>query len=173
MDNDVVLESDVIQRMYDALITEKVGFCGMALIGLSYLNDIRPHQQDIEFWTEKVVPEHIRPGSKEWNRFPLHNAANILHVAKKFNLTAENQRKYKIAWVGGCILYDKQKLVETGGFNFWEQLPEEHCGEDVLAQLKLMEEFGGFGLLPSGAYHLELPTTIENRLINAPEYLLR
>lgn len=69
-------------------------------------------------------------------------------------------------------MYDAAKLKETGGFNFWEELPEDHCGEDVLAQVKLMEKYGGFGLLPSGAYHLELPTTIENREINAPEYLL-
>ena len=40
-----------------------------------------------------------------------------------------------------------------------------------LVQLRVMERFGGCGLLPSGAYHQELPTTIPNRDINAPEYL--
>jgi len=172
MDDDVVLEPDVIGRMVKALEEEQAGFCGMALIGLSYLNDVRPHQQQIEFWEGKVEPEVVRPGTPEWARYPLHNAANILHVGQKYNATPENQKKYKVAWVGGCILYDTEKLRETGGFSFWEELPEEHCGEDVLAQVKLMEKYGGFGLLPSGAYHLELPTTIEKREVNAPEYLL-
>jgi len=172
MDDDVILEADVVERMVQALDEEKVGFCGMALIGLSYLNDVRPHQQQIEFWEGRVKPEVVRPGTKEWARYPLHNAANILHVGEKYHASPQNQKKYKVAWVGGCILYDAAKLKETGGFNFWEELPEDHCGEDVLAQVKLMEKYGGFGLLPSGAYHLELPTTIENREINAPEYLL-
>jgi hypothetical protein len=158
--------------MLKALEEEKTGFCGMALIGLSYLNDVRPHQHAIEFWEDKVQPETIRPGTKEWMRYPLHNAANILHVGQKLNITPHQQKKYKIAWVGGCILYDTKKLRETGGFSFWEQLPEEHCGEDVLAQHRLMKEHGGFGLIPSGAYHLELPTTIMNREVNAPEYLV-
>jgi hypothetical protein len=31
-----------------------------------------------------------------------------------------------------------------------------------------MERFGGAGLFPSGAYHLELPTTFPNRTHDAP-----
>jgi glycosyltransferase involved in cell wall biosynthesis len=173
MDDDVVLEPDVIARMVKALDEEQVGFCGMALIGLSYLNDVRPHQQNVEFWDGPVKPEVILPGTKEWGRWPLHNAANILHAGQRLNITPENQKKYKVAWVGGCILYDTDKLKETGGFGFWEKLPEEHCGEDVYAQHQLMKKYGGFGLMPSGAYHLELPTTIVNREVNAPEYLLK
>ena len=172
IDDDVILEPDVIKRMVKAMEEEEAGFCGMALIGLSYLQDVRPHQQAIEFWKHDVQPEVIRPRAQEWQRYQLHNAANILHAGQKLNLTPAQQKKYKIAWVGGCVLYDTLKLQETGGFNFWEQLPEEHCGEDVFAQLRLMEKYGGFGLIPSGAYHLELPTTINNRNINIPDYLL-
>lgn len=170
LDDDIILEPDVLERMHRAIKEENTGFAGMALIGLSYLNDFRPHQQEIEFWEEKVKPEVVRPQSAEWQRYPLHNAANIYHVAQKLNISPGNQKKYKVAWVGGCILYDTQKLRQTGGFNFWQELPENHCGEDVLAQLRLMEKHGGFGIIPSGAYHLELPTTIENREVNAPEY---
>lgn len=170
MDDDVILEPDVVERMLKALREENAGFAGMALVGLSYLYDVRPHQQQIEFWNGMVEPERIRPHTPQWNRYPLHNAANIHHVAEKLSISTKEQRKYKVAWVGGCILYDTQKLRETGGFSFWEELPAEHCGEDVLAQLKLMEKYGGFGIIPSGAYHLELPTTIENREVNAPEY---
>lgn len=174
IDDDVILEPDVLQRMVKALEEENAGFAGMALIGLSYLNDIRPHQQGIEFWDDGVHPETVRPDIPDkWNRFVLHNAANIHHVAQKLNIRPEGQRKYKIAWVGGCILYDTAKLNETGGFEFWDKLPEEHCGEDVLAQLILMEKYGGFGIIPSGAFHLELPTTIENREVNAPEYFFQ
>lgn len=56
---------------------------------------------------------------------------------------------------------------ERGGFDFWEALPTNHCGEDVLAQLRVMAKYGGCGMLPSGAYHLELPTTLLDRRINA------
>lgn len=70
---------------------------------------------------------------------------------------------YKVAWIGGCVLYDRQVLEDAGGFTFWTELPSEHAGEDVVAQLRVMERRGGAGLLPSGAVHLELPTTVTNR----------
>jgi len=62
-------------------------------------------------------------------------------------------------------------LREAGGFTFWETLPESHCDEDVLAQLRVMKKYGGYGVLPSGVYHQELETTVLDRKINAPEYL--
>ncbi|WP_423149350.1 glycosyltransferase family 2 protein [Rubrolithibacter danxiaensis] len=173
LDDDIILEADVLERMLTALEDENAGFVGMPLIGLSYLNDYRPHQQYINFWENKVEPEIVRPGTEEWNRYPLHNAANILHVAEKLAIYPANQKKYKVSWVGGCVLFNTAKLKETGGFDFWEELPENHCGEDVLAQLRLMERYGGFGLIPSGAYHLELPTTIVHREVNAPEYFYK
>jgi glycosyltransferase involved in cell wall biosynthesis len=170
IDDDVLLEPNTLKRMVKALEEEDAGFAGMALIGLSYLDDLRPHHHHIEFWDDKVKPEIIRPKTSEWQRHHLHSAANIYHVGKSLRLTSQNQKKYKVAWVGGCILYNTEKLKEVGGFDFWQALPEEHCGEDVLAQIRLMEKYGGFGIIPSGAYHLELPTTIENREVNAPEY---
>ncbi|QOY94384.1 hypothetical protein IM543_00150 [Massilia sp. UMI-21] len=54
----------------------------------------------------------------------------------------------------------------------WRHLPPGHCGEDVLAQLRVMERFGGCGMLPSGAYHMELPTTLKAREVDAPWALL-
>jgi hypothetical protein len=73
--------------------------------------------------------------------------------------------------VGGCVLYDTSALRDCGGFGFWHELPREHCGEDVLAQLRVMARYGGCGLIPSGAYHLELPTTIPDRRTDAPRVL--
>jgi hypothetical protein len=54
----------------------------------------------------------------------------------------------------------------VGGYSWWDELPPEHCGEDVLAELLVMRRYGGCGVLPSGVYHLELPTTVPNRQHN-------
>jgi hypothetical protein len=62
-------------------------------------------------------------------------------------------------------------LRAAGGFDFWRELPPQHCGEDVLAQQRVMARFGGCAILPSGAYHMELPTTVTARAIDAP-YML-
>lgn len=171
IDDDIILEADMIERMLRAIREERCGFVGSAVIGLSFLNDVRPHQQSIEFWDGPVRPETIRPDTPEWERYKLHNAANVLHVARRLGITPENQRKYKVAWVGGCTLYDTEKLRAVGGFRFWRELPPVHCGEDVLAQIRVMSRYGGCGILPSGAYHQELPTTLPDRSINAPRVL--
>ena len=63
------------------------------------------------------------------------------------------------------------KLRACDGYSFWRQLPHAHAGEDVLVQLRVMERFGGCGLLPSGAYHQELPTTVADRRVDAPTVL--
>jgi glycosyltransferase involved in cell wall biosynthesis len=172
LDDDVLLEPDALEKMTTAIEQENCGFTGMALIGLGYRDDVRPAEQHIELWESKVMPERIRPDSRAWERYKLHNAANMLHAAQRLPHAREQLYKYKVAWIGGCVLYNSAKLRETGGFDFWQQLPYEHCGEDVLAQLRLMEKYGGCGLIPSGAYHQELPTTIDNREVNAPEYLM-
>jgi len=153
------------------LETKNIGFVGCAVIGLSYKNDIRPHQHDIEFWEGGITPETIIPKSSQWERYKLHNAANIYHVEQKFNATPDNPIPYKIAWIGGCVMYETEKLREVGGFSFWKDLPEKHCGEDVLAQLRVMKKYGGCGIIPSGVYHQELETTVPDRKVNAPEFL--
>jgi hypothetical protein len=71
------------------------------------------------------------------------------------------------------VLFDTAKLRDCGGFDFWQELPPEHCGEDVLAQMRVMARFGGCGIIPSGAYHMELPTTIRERDFDAPRMLHR
>jgi glycosyltransferase involved in cell wall biosynthesis len=169
LDDDVILEDDLIARLVGALTRARCGFVGSALIGLSFRDDVRPHEEAIEFWDEAVRPELVTPGSRAWQRHRLHNAANLLHVQERVDYGRD--RLYKIAWVGGCVLYDVAKLRATGGFRFWRRLPARHAGEDVLAQQKVMARFGGAGLLPSGAYHLELPTTIDDRRVDAPRVL--
>lgn len=169
LDDDLILEPDVIERMHAAIREERCGFVGCAVIGLSFINDVRPGEQVIEFWEGRVEPEEVLPGSPAWERYKLHNAANLYHVQQR--LPADRRRKYRVAWVGGCVMYDAAALRECGGFEFWRSLPPEHCGEDVLAQLRVMARYGGCGLLPSGVYHQELPTTVVDRRVNAPRVL--
>jgi GT2 family glycosyltransferase len=171
IDDDLILEPWLILNMLDALREEQIGFVGSAVIGLSFINDVRPHQQAIEFWEGPVQPETIVPNGHGWDRWMLHNAANLYHVQERLELGPLNQRKYKVAWVGACAMYDTAKLREVGGYSFWRELPPEHAGEDVLAQMRVMAKYGGCGIIPSGAYHMELPTTVVERKVDAPKVL--
>ena len=171
LDDDVLLEPWAIKTMLQAIKEENCGLAGMFVIGLSYKNDIRPKDQKVEFWEGPVQPETIRPGDKKWQRASLHSAANVLHLQQRLHVTPDQPLKYKIAWLGACKLYDTEKLRAAGGFEFWQDLPADHSGEDVMAQLKVIEKYGGCGLLPSGAYHLELKTTVPNRDVDAFEVL--
>lgn len=171
LDDDLILEPDVVERMLIAIQEEGCGFVGCAMAGLSFINDVRPHEQKIEFWDGPVQPEIVKSGTPQWERWRLHNAANIYHVQQRLGLTPEQQRKYRVAWVAACVIYDTVKLHNVGGFSFWQELPPEHCGEDVLVQLRLMERYGGCGIIPSGVYHQELPTTIVDRRVAADRVL--
>ena len=168
LDDDVLVEPDLVARLVGAITREGCGFVGSALVGLSYVGDVRPHEEQIEFWEGPVVPELVGPGMPAWERYRLHNAANLQHLRQRLG---DAERLYRVAWVGGCVLYDTARLRAVGGFGFWRSLPAEHAGEDVLAQLRVLAAFGGAGLFPSGAYHLELPTTIAHREVDAPRVL--
>jgi GT2 family glycosyltransferase len=168
IDDDVLTEPDLLARLLRAIGRERCGFVGSAVIGLSYRDDHRPHEEAIELWEGPVRPERVVPGDAAWPRHRLHNAANLYHVQQRLRIPRDEARCYRIAWVGGCVLYDRAALRASGGFRFWEQLPDGAVGEDVLAQLRVMERFGGAGLIPSGAYHQELPTTLVERSDDAP-----
>jgi GT2 family glycosyltransferase len=171
IDDDLILEPYVVEQMLTAIREENCGFVGSALIGLSFIDDIRPHEQAIAFWEEPVQPEIVKPNTPEWERWRLHNAANLYHVQQRLGLTPEQGRKYRVAWVGGCVLYNTAKLRDVGGFSFWQDLPPDHCGEDVLAQQRVMARYGGCGIIPSGAYHQELETTIVERGLPADKVI--
>lgn len=171
LDDDIVLEPDLVQRLQRALVEAGCGFVGSAVLGLSFSEDVRPHQQAVSFWDGPVQPERIVPGGPEWARHHLHSAANLLHVQQRLQVTKDRPRLYRVAWIGGCVMYDAARLREAGGFGFWQDLPADHCGEDVLAQLRVMARHGGAGLMPSGAYHQEVPTTVPLREVDAPKVL--
>lgn len=115
------------------------------------------------------------PGSSgrlAWRRWTLHSAANLLYIERRLGLRPGEWRPYKIAWLGACVLYDRAKLLDCGGFDFWRRLPATHVGEDVVAQLAVMRRYGGCGIVPSGAFHLELPTTVPDRRVEAYDAVL-
>jgi GT2 family glycosyltransferase len=167
LDDDVWLEPGALARLRDAIGVLGCGFVGAAVQGLSYVDDIRPHQlAPYEEWDGQVVPETV---TKDSPRGWLHSAANPYHLELKLGLQPGEWRAYKVAWVGGCVLYDRQALVDCGGFDFWSQLPVEHAGEDVGAQWRVMARYGGAGIVPTGAVHLESPTTVPNREVEVTE----
>ncbi len=160
LDDDVWMEPWVLGRLVEALEETQAGFIGAFPNGLSYCKDIRPNQQLIEYWEGPVQPEAVEPGTPAWERNQLHRAANLYHVSK--NLQPGESRLYKVAWVASCILYEREKLLEVGGYSFWDRLPRYHSGEEVLVQNLLMRRWGGAAIIPSGTYHSELPSTVLN-----------
>lgn len=167
VDDDLLLEPYAVQEMLSVIRVERCGFVGSAVIGLSHAADVRPHEQAIEFFDGPVRPERVRPGMPSFERYRLHNAANLWHVQQQLPYTPANPARYRVAWVGGCVMYDVEKLRACGGFDFWRDLPHAHAGEDVLPQLRVMEQYGGCGVLPSGVYHQEHPTTVRRRRVDA------
>jgi hypothetical protein len=166
LDDDVWLEPGALRRLLTAIRELRCGFVGNAPHGLSYLDDHRPHQLDgYEEWRGRPHPEQIHPRGPQWARASLHTAANLAHLTEGLGLRNGEWRAYKVAWIGACVLFDREKLLSVGGFDFWPQVPVDHQGEDVVAQLRVLARYGGAGVLPSGAYHLESPTTVTERRI--------
>nr|BBH90681.1 hypothetical protein KTC_54320 [Thermosporothrix sp. COM3] len=169
IDDDVLLEPTVMERMLSVLQQEGCGFVGCPATGLGYLDDYRPHQQHIELWEGPVRPEQFTPENLPWDRHLVNNAANPLHLEQQLVHNGETVR-YKVAWVGGAnVLFDRAKLLSVGGFSWWKRLPVNHAGEEVVVQFLLIRKYGGCGILPSGTYHLGLPTSVVDRSHNATE----
>lgn len=160
LDDDVLMEPPVMERLVETMRAEGCGFVGAFPAGLSHRDDVRPEQQIVEPWESPVRPEVVEPDSAEWQRWQLHRAANIYHAAQR--LAPGQVIRYKVAWIASCILYDRQKLLAVGGFSFWKRLPRYHSGEEVLVQNLLMRRWGGCGILPSDTYYSQAPTTVLN-----------
>lgn len=160
LDDDVWMEPQVLTTLVETIEVQGCGFVGAFPNGLSFRDDIRPHQQNIEFWDTPVSPEAINPDTPEWERNVLHRAANLYHVS--LQIPRGKKYLYKVAWIAACILYDREKLLEIGGFSFWDRLPRYQSGEEVLAQNLMMRRWGGCAIVPSGTYFSELPSTVLN-----------
>ena len=163
-DDDVWLEPGVVGRLHEAIVELRCGLVGAAVQGLSHLHDHRLTElEPFERWPGRPEPELIEPGQPAWQRWTLHNAANPAHLARRHLRPDERWLAYKIAWVGGCVLYDRAVLDAVGGFDFWPDLPPAHCGEDVLVQHRVLARAGVASIIPFGAVHLESPTTVPDR----------
>ena len=112
LDDDVFMEPWVVERLLATLRAERCGFVGAFPSGLSFRDDVRPHQQRIEYWDGPVQPEAVDPGSPAWERWQLHRASNLYHVGQR--LAPGEMRRYKFAWVALCILYDLAKMGDVG-----------------------------------------------------------
>lgn len=167
LDNDVIIEPRVMERLLSVVQGDGIGFAGAAAVGLRYLGDVRPDQETIELWQGPVRPEpEFRPGNIP-DRHAIQMAANPLHVERRLTPRGKTLR-YKVDWIGGAnVMYDREKLIDVGGFSFWDRLPPEHAGEDAVVQFMLIHAYGGCGVLPTGTYHLLLETTIPHREHNA------
>jgi len=159
LDDDVFMEPFVVERLLSVLEAEECGFVGAFPTGLTFADDVRPDQQRIELWDGPVQPETVEKGTPEWERWHLHRAANLWHAGRGLDLPPGRFLRYKVAFVASCVLYSREKLLEVGGFAFWDRLPRYHKGEDVLVQNLLMRRFGGCCIVPSGTYHSEVETT--------------
>jgi glycosyltransferase involved in cell wall biosynthesis len=169
LDDDLILEPFVVRLLLQAIERHGCGLVGCGTIGPSFADDVRP--VPVAEALDRVDPETVVPGSEAWERARLHSAANILHVQRRLGATVERPVHYRLAWAGACVLFDVDKLRDRGGFSFWKSLPPEHVGEDVYAQLRVMARYGGCGVMPSGVYHQEVPTTLPDREVDAPKVL--
>jgi hypothetical protein len=173
LDDDIYTEPGTLARLLAAIRELRCGFVGNAPHGLSYVDDHRPDQErPYAEWSGRPVPEQVRPGTPAWDRHTVHSAANLLHVTARLGLRAGQWRAYRLAWIGACVLYDRAKLVAVGGYDFWPSVPGAHAGEEVAVQMRLLAQYGGAGIVPSGAYHLEVPTTVADRTVECHEVLL-
>jgi GT2 family glycosyltransferase len=178
LDDDVLLEPDVVERLLRAIRRERCGFVGAFVDAPSAVRsaaavDRPPPDLAVPFWDGPVRPERVVPGGPGWERSRLHFAAHLHRLCERLGVDRSCERLYKVAWVGGCVLFDTAALRDAGGFGFWPDLPAAHCGEDVVAQLRVMARSGGAGLAPSGAWHQEVPTTTPGREVDAPFVLDR
>jgi Predicted glycosyltransferases len=160
LDDDVLMEAGVLGRLLRILNEQQCGFVGAFPNGASYRLDVRPEQQVVEFWEGRVQSEAVNLGTREWERWNLHRASNLLHASMR--LAPGEFRLYKVAWLASCVLYNREKLVEVGGFSFWPRLPRFHSGEEVLVQNLIMRRWGGCGVMPSQTWYSEVPSTVLN-----------
>ncbi|MCX6465355.1 MAG: glycosyltransferase [Pseudonocardiales bacterium] len=178
LDDDVWLEPGVLDRLHRALGELRCGFVAAAMQGLSHLEDRRPHEcAPFAVWAGPVRPETVVKDGAAWARWTLHNAANGIHLAEWLGLDTGDLPEpgtwvpYKVAWAAGCVLFDRAALLDAGGFDFWREIPADSHGEDVLSQQRVMARRGGAGILPSGAYHQQSPTSLPGRSASAIDLL--
>ena len=167
LDDDVLLGPRMLERMARVLQAEQCGFVGAGVSGLRHTADLRDEDlASFEPWEGPVRPEPHTWETIPWERYKLHIRDNPWHLSRLYAADGRTVR-YKVVWVGANVLYDRSKLMKVGGFSWWERLPPDHSGEEVLVQLLLARRFGGCAILPAEALHLQVPTEVADRDIKA------
>ena len=128
---------------------EGCGFVGYGVIGLSFRDDERPHEQEIAFWQGPVVPETVTPQSPAWPRHRLHNAANLCHVGRNVS----GYQRYRVARIGDACSMMSRPCVRSEGFPSGAICHRTTAGRTYWRNLTNMARFGSCGPLPSQAYH--------------------
>lgn len=157
LDDDVWMEPHVLGMMTATLEEQQCGFIGASPTSLAARDDYRPDQQHIEFWEGPVQPEVVTPQTGQWQRSELHQGANLHHVS--LQIPQGEHYLYKVAWTPACILYDRARLLETGGFSYWDRLPRNQRGAEILVQNRMMRQWGGCAIIPSGTFYADIPST--------------
>lgn len=155
--DDVFLQPWVVETLLQVLREEECAFVGSFPCGLSRGEDSCPDQPGLQFWEGPVQPETLEPDTPEWERRNWQQTAEPYHLG--LTVLPGETRRCRVAWIASCVLYDRGKLLEVGGFAFWNRLPRDHSGEEVLVQNLLMRRWGGCAILPSGFYCSEIPSS--------------
>lgn len=141
VDPDVILKPGLIGRLHAMLVEQRCGFVGSAA-----------HR--------------------------LHDGVNLCQVLSCRCEQMQRTCACRTAPIDGCVLFDTARLRAVGGFDVSPMLPlaypdahtnaeaevEAEAGIEVdaiamvsatsLAQRRVMREYGGCGLMPSGAYRI-------------------
>jgi len=72
----------------------------------------------------------------------LHQGSNVYDLGLRVPPGAVYP--YAVRSIDGCVLYDRALLERVGGFG--------DTGQHAEAQLRLLEQAGGYGVVPSGAF---------------------
>lgn len=167
LDDDILLGPTMLERMVGVIESDRCGFVGAGISGLRHIDDLRPEDlEPFEPWEGPVRPEPHTWETIPWRRYTLHIRDNPWHLTRRYAADGRTIR-YKVAWVGANVVYDREKLLSVGGFGWWVYLPANHSGEEVLAQLLLARRYGGCAILPAEAYHLQLPSNVPDRDVKA------
>ena len=97
-----------------------LGFVGSAVIGLSFVDDVRPHEQAIEFWEGPVQPEIVVPTGTVGT---LAAAQRSQHLSPPAAPRPQPENPAQVqGGLGRCMrLYDTAKLRAVGGYSFWQR----------------------------------------------------
>ena len=157
-DDDVFIEPFVVQRLFSVLKSDGCGFVGAFPAGLTFAQDVRPDRQEIQFWEGPGEPEVVEFEGRNRERWQLHRAANLHHVAKELALPPGGFLRYKADPMVVRPLRPKEvlrgrRLLVPGPpaalpHRRGRRRPEPACVATATA-----------GSPPSGTYHAEVETT--------------